>query len=78
MSVLGEVDAVAPTQNSNLTDVKKVLARKAQELGGNGIIDFKYAQKADSPLKNVFSFRWDTERLRASGKVVKFESDPRN
>ena len=77
MSVLGEIAAVAPTQNSNLTDVKKMLAIEAQKLGGNGVIDFKYSQKADSPLKILFSFRWDTERLRASGKVVKFEVDPR-
>lgn len=77
LSVLGQIDAIAPTQNSTLSDVKKVLAQKAKSLGGNGVIDFVYGQKADSPLKNVFSFRWDTERMKASGKVVKFDGDPR-
>ena len=71
-------EAVAPTQNSTLAEVKKILALKAIQMGGNGIMDFKYGQKADKPLKNIFSFKWDTERMKASGKVVKFEFDPRN
>jgi hypothetical protein len=77
LPIIGQIDAVAPTQNSTLIDVKKTLAQKARALGGNGIIGFKYGQKADTPLKNVFSFKWDTERMRASGQVVLFASDPR-
>jgi hypothetical protein len=76
--VLGQIEAVAPTQNSTLVDVKRTLAQKAKDLGGNGVIGFVYGQKADSPLRHAFGFKWDSERMRASGKVVRFETDPRS
>lgn len=77
LTVLMSVSGVAATQNTNLSEVKADLARKAVALGGNGVMNFKYSQKADSPLRNIFSFKWDTERIRATGDVVIFDSDPR-
>lgn len=77
MNVLGRIEVRAATQNTTLTQVKEELAFKAKALGGNGVINFKYGQKADTPLKNIFSFKWDTERMTATGDVVTFEADPR-
>lgn len=78
MESLGQVNAAAPTQNSTLLDVKRTLAQKAKALGGNGIVGFVYGQKADSALRHAFGFKWDSERMKASGTVVRFESDPRD
>jgi len=75
--LLGSLHVKAPRQNTTLSELKADMARQAKVLGGNGVIEFRYSQRADSPLKNVFSFKWDTERLVGTGKVVLFEGDPR-
>ena len=62
-------------QNSSLRDLKREMATKAMSLGGNCIMSFHYSQRADTPLKNVFSFKWDTERLVGTGVVVSLPED---
>lgn len=77
LPILGRLEVRAATQNSTLFDLKKEMAQKALVLGGNGVMNFHYSQRADKPLKNVFSLKWDTERLVATGDVVSFDEDPR-
>jgi hypothetical protein len=77
IQIIEDISFKAPTQNTTLVEMKGKLAERAKALGGNGLINFKYGQKADKPLRNVFSLKWDTERMIASGSVVFFESDPR-
>ena len=74
IAYVAKIEAVAPTQNTPLNKVKEMLAQKALDLGCNGVIGYSYKQKADNPF---LSFRWDTERLKASGYAVRFEQDPR-
>lgn len=77
LPVIGSLRVQAATQNTTLAEVKAEMARKALALGGNGVVRYAYTQKADKPLKNIFSFKWDTERLTLTGDVVRFEQDPR-
>lgn len=74
--VLAKLSVRAPSQNSLLTDLKREMARQAKGFGGNCIVRFTYSQRADSPLKNVFSFKWDTERLVGTGDVIQLSEEP--
>jgi len=58
-------------QNSNLSEVKKELARKVKAKGGNVLINFKYGQKKHQWWQLVFTFKWDTESWHGEGDVVK-------
>jgi len=78
VAVIGDLHVRAMTQNTNLADVKKEAAAEAKRLGGNGVINYKYSQKADNPLKDAFWIKWDSERITITGQVVFFESDPRD
>ena len=71
--VLLEIKEVGATQNTTLLEVKKRMAAKAKNLGGNAIINFTYAQKADR-MKNIFKF--DSERLACTGTVIFMENPP--
>ena len=71
--VLLEIKEVGATQNTTLLEVKKSMAAKAKNLGGNAIINFTYAQKADR-MKNIFKF--DSERLTCTGTVIFMENPP--
>jgi len=71
--VLLEIKEVGATQNTTLLEVKKRMAAKAKNLGGNAIINFTYAQKADR-MKNIFKF--DSERLTCTGTVIFMENPP--
>jgi hypothetical protein len=73
---LGHIEIRARGQNSLLSELKSEMAASARALGGNCIMQFTYVQKADSPLKNIFSLKWDTERLVGSGEVVVLEQLP--
>jgi hypothetical protein len=72
-TVIGPISVKAPTQNSNLTECKKLMAAEALRLGGNGIADFRYSQKAD---RGANLFKWDTERLNLSGTLMKLSVLP--
>ena len=77
IAVIGTITVNGAKQNSTLTEVKSEMARQAQMLGGNGVIRFNYTQRADTAMKNIFSLKWDTERLVLTGDVVRFDTDPR-
>lgn len=70
---LGEIREFGSAQNTTLVDVKKVMARKARNLGGNAIINFSYVQRAD---KGLHLLKWDKERLNCSGTVVLLDRHP--
>lgn len=72
-TVLGRLHVRTRGQNSTLIDLKVEMARQAQALGGNAVVRFTYVQTADQPLRNVFSLRWDTERLIGTGDVMRLE-----
>jgi hypothetical protein len=65
--VIAPIVVKAPTQNTNLAETKKLMAAEAKRLGGNGVTEFRYSQKAD---RGANLFKWDTERLVLSGTVV--------
>ena len=69
---IGPITVKAPTQNTNLAEAKKLMAAEAKRLGGNGVMNFRYSQKADRG-RNLF--KWDTERLNLTGTVVLLSSD---
>ena len=70
---IGPIAVKAPTQNTNLAETKKLMAAEAKRLGGNGVMDFRYSQKAD---KGANLFKWDTERLNLTGTVVVLSVEP--
>ena len=78
LKVIGELKVRAMTQNTNLAEVKKEAAAEAMRLGGNGVMNYTYSQKADNPFKDAFWIKWDSERITITGQVVKFEEDPRD
>lgn len=78
MKIIGPLEVKAKTQNTNLSEVKREAAAEAKRMGGNGVINYRYSQRADNPLKDAFWFKWDSERITISGQVVSFSVDPRD
>ena len=70
---IGDIKEIGATQNTTLLEVKKKMAAKARSMGGNAIINFTYAQKADR-MKNIFKF--DSERLTCTGTVIHMDNPP--
>ncbi len=70
---IGEIREYGATQNTTLAELKKVMAGRARQMGGNAIINFRYVQKAD---KGFHLLKWDKERLNCSGMVVRLEQHP--
>ena len=58
-------------QNSNLGEVKKLLAKQALSLGATAIANFRYGQKKHSWFQQVFTFKWDTESWHGEGDAIK-------
>lgn len=71
--IIQDIKEVGATQNTTLLELKKKMAAHAKYLGGNAIINFAYAQKADR-MKNIFKF--DSERLTCTGTVIHMENPP--
>ena len=71
--VIGPIVLKAPTQNTNLAETKKLMAAEAKRLGGNGVMEFRYSQKAD---RGANLFKWDTELLNLTGTVVLLSVEP--
>ena len=71
--VLGPIVEYGATQNTQLSDVKKLMAAKARQMGGNAVINFNYVQKAD---RGLHWFKWDRERLNCTGTVIVLDQHP--
>lgn len=67
-TVIGPIEARAATQNTTLAVVKAEMARKAQAMGGDAVINYSYSQAAD---RGRSLFKWDSERLYLTGVVIK-------
>lgn len=68
--ILGTIKTEISRQNSNLSEVKKEMAKKAKRIGANSIINFKYGQKSHKWWQLVFTFKWDTESWFGVGDAV--------
>jgi hypothetical protein len=58
-------------QNSNLQQVKQHLAKQVRKVGGNALVGFRYGQRSHSIIKQVFTFKWDTESWHGQGYVAR-------
>lgn len=67
--VLKHIHVEISRQNSNLTQVKELMAAEARLVGANTIINFKYGQKAHSLLA-LIAIKWDTESWHGEGDAV--------
>lgn len=67
---LARVEVEISRQNSNLTEVKNEMARRAKAKGANVIQNFKYGQKAHQWWELIFTFKWDTECWYGSGDAI--------
>lgn len=57
-------------QNSNLSEIKKLLASEAKSVGATTIMNFKYGQQKHKTWELLFSFKWDTESWYGEGDAV--------
>ncbi len=57
-------------QNSNLTEVKKLMALEAAKIGAGAIMNFKYGQKKHKTWELILTFKWDTESWHGEGDAI--------
>ena len=57
-------------QNSNLFEIKELLAKQAASVGANAVMNFRYGQRKHKTWELVFSFKWDTESWHGEGDAV--------
>ncbi len=72
---LGKIEIKARTQNTPLSEMKQQAAAEAKRLGANAVGNYRYGQRADSTIRDVFGFRWDSERISVSGDAVTLETE---
>lgn len=58
-------------QNSDLGEVKRLLAKQATSIGATAIINFRYGQKKHTWFQQAFTFKWDTESWHGEGDAIK-------
>ena len=68
---LGRVSVHRSRQNSNLTEIKRLMAAEAARLGANAIVGFRYGQRAHKWWQQAFTFKWDTESWFGEGEAVR-------
>jgi hypothetical protein len=56
-------------QNALPSDLKKKMAKKVRELGGNAVSNFEVAQSGHHWLFTASILMWDTESLHCVGKA---------
>lgn len=57
-------------QNSNLGEVKRLMAKEALAAGANSIVEFKYGQQSHKWWEQAFTFKWDSEAWFGEGRAV--------
>lgn len=62
-------------QNALPSDIKKKMAKKVKEKGGNAISNFEVAQSGHHWLFTASILMWDTESLYGVGKARKIAKD---
>jgi hypothetical protein len=69
--VVGRVRTEISRQNSNLTEVKRCLARDATKMGANVVMGFCYGQRKHAWWENVLTLKWDTESWYGEGDAAR-------
>ena len=69
--VISRVSVAVNRQNSNLVEVKTRLARDAERIGANAVVNFKYGQKSHKWWQLVFTLKWDSEGWFGEGDAVR-------
>jgi hypothetical protein len=60
-------------QNSNLGEIKKLMATEAMSINANAIVGFKYGQRTHKWWQQVFTFKWDSEAWFGEGNAVRLD-----
>lgn len=62
-------------QNALPSDIKKKMAKKVKDLGGNAVSNFEVAQSGHHWLFTASILMWDTESLYGVGKAVRIPKE---
>ena len=68
--VIRKISVSRNRQNSNLNEIKSMMAREARSAGANSIVGFKYGQRSHKWWQLVFTFKWDSEAWYGEGDAV--------
>jgi hypothetical protein len=69
-SILYDISVRRNRQNSNLGEVKTLMAAEARRVGANAVVRFKYGQRSHKWWEQMFTFRWDSESWFGEGQAV--------
>lgn len=62
-------------QNALPSEIKKKMAKKVKELGGNAVSNFEVAQSGHHWLFTASILMWDTESLYGVGNALKIQKE---
>lgn len=57
-------------QNSNLEEVKQMMAAEAKALGANAVMNFKYGQHLYTNWQVIRNLRWEIEYWHGEGDAI--------
>ncbi len=69
--LIQHIEVKISRQNADLNQIKDLLAIKAQELGVQTVMNFRYGQIKHSLLSYLNPFKWDSESWYGEGDAVK-------
>ena len=75
MQVLTTINVTRNRQNSNLIEVKQLMAASAKAAGANAVLGFRYGQRAHKWWQQAFTFKWDSESWFGEGVAVVLDRD---
>lgn len=70
VKVIRRISVSRNRQNSNLNEIKTMMAKYARSAGANAIVGFKYGQRSHKWWQLVFTFKWDSEAWYGEGDAV--------
>ncbi len=70
-TVLSKIAVNRNRQNSNLGEIKQLMAEQARAVGANAIVGFRYGQRTHKWWQQAFTFKWDTEAWFGEGDAVR-------
>jgi len=68
--VLKHVTVDIHRQNSNLEEIKQLLADEAKAAGANAVMNFRYGQRLYSNWEVIRHLRWEIEYWHGEGDAV--------
>lgn len=72
---LEQVVVAISKQNALPSEIKKKMAKKVKELGGNAVSHFEVAQSGHHWLFTASILMWDTESLYGVGNALKIQKE---